>query len=180
MTTLVSPMSTRPTRWWIATRHSSCRSSELRGQIGHDLLGHALVGLVLEMDDVTPARARPRRSDERRDRAGRVVSYLGDGGVDRQGIGREPEVAAGDRRDDRDLVPGLERLGSLDVCPITRVEEPGGLGAEVERGPDVTDRRAVRELELDGARSGPLADCGEQPDVHVHVSNGIRRLPPGL
>ena len=72
MTTLVSPMSTRPTRWWIATSQSSCRSFSDVGQLGHDLLGHALVGLVLEMEDVATARACPgrarRRSRSRRPR----------------------------------------------------------------------------------------------------------------
>ena len=76
MTTLVPPMSTRPTRWWIATSHRSWRRLELVGEVGHDLLGHALVRLVLEVEHVAAARACARRPDERRDRARLVVSHL--------------------------------------------------------------------------------------------------------
>ena len=42
------------------------------------------------------------------------------------------------------------------------------LVAEVERGPDVPDRRAVVELELAPIRAGPLAEPGEEPDDHPH------------
>ena len=125
------------------------------------------------------ARVRARRADERRDRARRVVAHLGDGGVDREPLLREPEVASRDRRDHGDLVVGLQRLRRLHVRPVPRVEKPCRLVAEPEQRPHVGDRRAVGDVDVErpGARS--LAERGEQSDAHVHANEGIRRLPRG-
>ena len=95
MTTLVCPMSTRPIRWWIATSHSSCLLLQRLGQLDHDLLGHALVGLVLEVEHVAPARASPRRADEGRDRARLGPLHLRD---------RRPPPTAAPPRAERTLV----------------------------------------------------------------------------
>ena len=59
----------------------------------------------------------------------------------------EDERAAGDGRDQRHLVAVGEQRVPLGVLAVDRVDEPGGLVAEPERGPDVVDRRAVVELE---------------------------------
>ena len=42
------------------------------GDVGHELLGHPFVGLVLEVRDRPAAGVDPRRADERRHRAGVV------------------------------------------------------------------------------------------------------------
>ena len=81
---------------------------------------------------------------------------------------RETEVAAGDRRDERDLVAVLESLVALDVRTVDGVEEPGGLLAEPEGRPDVLDAGSVAKLEVVPARSGALAQAGEEPHRHSH------------
>ena len=65
------------------------------GDLGHDLLGHAGVSLVLERDHLPAARLPAHGSLEGRDRAGAIVRDLrGHGGqVDRPV--HEPERAAG-------------------------------------------------------------------------------------
>ena len=78
---------------------------QLVGDLGHDLFGHALVGLVLEVRDRAAARMDARRADERRDRAGLVRCDLVDDGFEPRGTVAEEERASGDRRDQRDLVP---------------------------------------------------------------------------
>ena len=55
---------------------------KLCGDLGHHLLGHPLVALVVEMDDVAAARLDARRARERRDRAGTVVAHLVDHAVE--------------------------------------------------------------------------------------------------
>ena len=150
---------------------------ELRGEIGHDLLGHALVRLVLEMDDLATAGVRARRADERRDRARSVVAHLGDGGIDGQRIGRESEVAARHGRDHGHLVADLERLGPLDVRAVARVQKSRRLVSQPKRGPNVTDGCTVLDVDLDGPRTGALPEPGEQSDPYDHANQGIRRLP---
>ncbi len=152
---------------------------EPSGEVGHDLLGHALVGLVFEVDDLSSAGMGTRRPDERRDRARAVVSDLRNRGVDGERLGREPEIAARDGRDDRYLVLGGQRLAALDVRAISRIEEPRRLVAEPELRPHVSHRGVVGQLQLEGAGAGSLAEPGEQPDANLHPSNGIRRLLHG-
>ena len=45
--------------------------------------------------------------------------------------------------------PAAESLGALDVRPVARVQEPGGLVAERELRPDVAHGGALVELELE-------------------------------
>ena len=97
--------------------------------------------------------------------------------IDRQRLGRKTEVAARDRRDHRHLVSGRERLGSLDVRAIARIEKAQGLVAQPERGPHVADSRAVLDLDVESPRPGSLAEPGEQSDAYDHASQGIHRLP---
>ena len=80
---------------------------------------------------------------ERRDRAGLVGRDLVDDAVERERLVAEQERAAGDRRDQRDLVAVGEHAVALGILLVDRVEEADGLVAEVERGPDVGDRRSV-------------------------------------
>ena len=58
------------------------------GELRHHLLGHALVGLVLEVDDRAAARVAPRRAREGGDRAGLVARDLGDDRVERRAAPR--------------------------------------------------------------------------------------------
>ena len=67
---------------------------QLARQLGHHLLGHALVRLVLEIEDVAVARAVADGAEEARDRAGLVALHFAHDGVERERLGREPEVAA--------------------------------------------------------------------------------------
>ena len=106
-----------------------------------------------------------------------VVADLRDGRVDGERIRRQPEVAAGDGRDHRDLVARREALGAIDVGAVARVEETRRLVAEAEQRPDVADGRAVRELELEPPGARPLAESGEQSHVYVHAAERSRRLP---
>ena len=147
---------------------SSWRSTSRRRELLHDLLGHALVRLVLEVEDVPSTRVRARRPDERGDRASAVVAHLGDRSVSRQRIGGQSEVASGDRRDDRDLVPRGQGLGALGVRLVARVQKPGGLVAERELRPDVAHGRTLVELEFERPGARLLAERGEEPHVHVH------------
>src|SRR4051812_6722480 len=55
---------------------------QLAGDLGHDLLGHPLVRLVIEVHALAAARLAPRRADERRDRARLLVCDLGHGRVE--------------------------------------------------------------------------------------------------
>ena len=90
ITTDGSPIPTRPTRWAIATRAEVVRALEVRGQLLHHLLGHALVGLVVEVEDGAAAGLDARRADEDRDAAGALVGDLGDHGrrVERLSLSR--------------------------------------------------------------------------------------------
>ena len=64
------------------------------------------------------------------------------------GASERTEVAAGDGRNERHLVAVGERRIAIHVGAIDGVDEAPRLVAEPERGPDVVDARAVRELEL--------------------------------
>ena len=104
ITTDDSPMSTRPTRCAIATAQRSYLRSRSRGQLLHDLLGHALVGLVLEVEHRPAAGVDARRADEDGGAAGALVRDLRDDGRHVERLRAEPERAARDGRDERHLV----------------------------------------------------------------------------
>ena len=92
------------------------------------------------------------------------------------GVVREQEVTAGDRRDQRDLVAvGEARVGS-GIALVERIEQTRRLGSEVERRPDVRDRRAVGELE--GATTGAraLAKPRKETNRDLH-RRSVPRLP---
>jgi hypothetical protein len=141
---------------------------QLRREVGHHVLGHALVGLVLESDHLPPARLRAHCADEGDYGSRALVLHLGHdrGEVDRM-LG-EAKGSAGDRRDERDFVPLGEATVALGVGPVDREDEPGRLLPELESGPDVPDAGPVAELELvlPGARM--LAQAGEKPHRHSH------------
>src|SRR5207342_1347089 len=138
------------------------------GDLLHDLLGHALVGLVFEMQDGPPARVDPRRAEEGGDRPGPLVRHLREKGVERDRIVCETEAAAGHRRDERYLVAVGERTARIGVVPVDGVEEPLRLRAEAERRPDVGDAGPRWQLELRFAAAGPLPEAGEEPDDDPH------------
>src|SRR2546429_2806079 len=136
---------------------------ERRGQLGHDLLGHALVSLVVEVDDVAAAGVDARGPDEGRDRSGLGTLDLRDHGVHVERLLAEPDRAARDRRDQRHLVAVAERPVAVGVLLVDGVEEAGRLVAEAEGGPDLGDRR---RLDLARRPAGALAQAGEETDTH--------------
>ena len=81
------------------------------GDLRHHLLGHSLVGLVVEVGDGAVAGVDAGRAGERRDRARLVVAHLVDDALERERLVAEQERAAGDGRDQRDLVAVGERAG---------------------------------------------------------------------
>ena len=81
MTTLVSPIVDAADSVVDRDPGQLVAIREPRRELLHDLLGHALVRLVLEVEDLPSTRVRARRPDERGDRAGAVVAHLGDRSV---------------------------------------------------------------------------------------------------
>src|SRR5439155_1712304 len=134
------------------------------GEIGHDLLGHAFVGLVFEVLDGAAARLDPRGADERGYASGALVRDLPDDRPRVDRLVRQAERPAGDRRDHRDLVAVRQRSLGRRVLLVYRVEETVRLLAELERGPDVGDRR---RLELALRPTGPLAQPGKDADGYL-------------
>ena len=119
MPTEASPTATTPVRCQIGCAQAAV--------LGHDgardardlLLGHARVGLVLEVEHVAVARALAHGAGERRDRAGVRAGDVRDQAVEVDRLGAEQDerlgsAAARDRRDQRDLVAVLQR------APIAR------------------------------------------------------------
>ena len=109
MTTLASPISTRPIRWWIATFAEAVLRGQLVREPRQHRLGHLLERLVLEIEDVAAARAAAHRADERRDGAGLVARRLGDRGPEVERLRAEAERPAGYGRDECDLVAVVQR-----------------------------------------------------------------------
>ena len=72
-------------------------------------------------------------------RAGALVGDLGDDGLERERLLGQPEGAAGDGRDQRDLVAVGELPLALGVLAVDGVEQARRLVAEPERGPHVGD-----------------------------------------
>ena len=152
---------------------------ELRREIGHDLLGHPFVGLVLEVDHLAAARARASRPDERRDRA--------------RGVGREPRATAAST----DRASAESRKSPPETGGITATSSPAASASLDPRTRDSSRRegrrarrparaRATRRprsrrlgLDLDAPGTRSLAEPGEQSDANAHANEGIRRLPPG-
>ena len=100
---------------WLADPHAAdavgdgdgaevVRALEVGGQLLHDLLGHALVGLVVEVENRPAAGVDARRADEDRGAARALVRHLRDDGRHVERLRAEPERAAGDGRDERHLV----------------------------------------------------------------------------
>ena len=134
MTTLGSPISTRPIRWWIAISLSPCFAfSSVRAR--EHLLGHLRVRLVLEVEHRAPARAAPHGADEGRDGAGV-------GGLDlRDRRGARSSGSALSRNAPPETggisatsSPSCELAVALRVLAVHRVEEPRRLVAEREGG----------------------------------------------
>src|SRR5262249_44004580 len=128
---------------------------------------HPLVGLVVEVRDRAAARVDARRAGERRDRAGLVVSHLVDDAVERKRLLAQQERAAGDGRDEGDLVTVGERGIARGVLLVDRVQQAVRLVTEAERVPDLADGGRV-DLALRPAR--PLAQAGEEAHAHRHAA----------
>src|SRR6266480_2993983 len=130
-------------------------------------LGHLLIRLVLEVDDVPVARAAADGADEARDRARLgildLVQHSGD--VDR--AVDEPEGAAADRRDESHLIAVRELVAALDVLPVHRIQEARRLRTEVERRPHILDPHDV--FELQARAPGAFPQAGEEANGHPHV-----------
>ena len=81
----------------------------------------------------------------------------------------ESVVAARDGGDQGDLVAIVQRILTVGVGAVQRERERGRLrAAETEGVPHVGDLRTLGQLELELARTGLLAERGEEahPDVH--------------
>jgi len=118
------------------------------------------------MRDGATTRLDARGAREGRDRAGLLVADLVDDAVEREWVVAEQERAAGDGRDQRDLVPVGERAVGCRVFLVHRVQQAGGLVAELERAPYIRDRRCV-DLAL--GPSGALAEPRKETDAHGHA-----------
>ena len=115
------------------------------------------------MNDLAVARAGAGRADERRDRARLVGAHLGDGGLERELVVGQPEVAAGDGRDHCHLVARAEDQRALGVGAVDGEEEAARLLPQLERAPDVADDRPVGEVDVDAPGADSLAERSEQP-----------------
>jgi hypothetical protein len=124
---------------------------ELRGELRHHVLGHSLVGLVLEVEHAAITRSIPDRAEECGDRARFVARYLAHSGLDGEGRVGQSEVAAGNGRDQRDLVALGELRLDVRVALVDRVEQAGG-SSPSSSAARRRRRGAVGELEL--ARAG--------------------------
>src|SRR6266511_1313915 len=138
------------------------------GDLLHYLFGHAAVRLVLEVEDRAPAGLASGRADERGDRARPLIRHLGDHSVEVERRLGEEEGTAGHRRNQRDLVALGELSLARGVLTVDGIEQPGGLVAERERGPDVGDARAFGQVELALSRPRQLAQPRKQPDRDLH------------
>ena len=118
----------------------------------HDLLGHALVRLVVEVENRAPARLDARRADEDRDAAGTLVGDLGDDRRQVERLGAEPEGAARDGRDERHLVA----VGEL---PLGRARTRGSR----RRAGPAARRRARARPRRRPTRSTPSSSRSDQP-----------------
>ena len=148
MTTLVSPISTRPRRCADGDLAEVVAFLRLAGDLGDHLLGHLRVGLVLEGDHVAAPRLLADGALERCDRARTLVRDFGDDSVEIQRALDEADCAAGHGWDERDLVAVGQALISRGVFAVHGIEQPGRLVAQRERIPHIADGRSVGELKL--------------------------------
>src|SRR5919106_77558 len=150
-----------------------------RRELGHDLLGHSLVRLVFEVEDIPTARVRARGAGEGRNRAGFVDLHLRRDRLERERLLGEPEptlwlkatwllCAARDRRDECDLVARREGRVLLGIRAIQRVEKPVGLIPEAEGRPNVGENGPVGEVELDTPRPRALPKRCKETHVNLH------------
>ena len=117
MTTLASPISTPPEPVVDGDRAEPVPLGQLVAEPGEHRLGHLLVGLVLEVEYVAPARAAADGADEARDRAGLGILDLAQHGGDVERAFDEAERAAADGRDDRHLVAVRELVPAARRTP---------------------------------------------------------------
>src|SRR5438445_7933393 len=108
-----------------------------------------------------------RRSDEGGDRAGLVRLDFPDGREQVERLVAEPEVAAADRRDERDLVAVAQLPLGPGVLAVDGVEQAVRLAAQLELRPDVADVHDAVDLALRPA--GLLAKPGEEADADAHA-----------
>jgi methylmalonyl-CoA mutase, N-terminal domain len=155
----------------VVNRHSAeaVALSQRVGELVHHPLRHALVRLVLEVQDRTAPRLDSGGADERCDCSGTVVRDLRDGRGQIERLLAEPDRSARHRRDQRDLVAVRQRSASLRVLLVDGVEQSERLFAELEGAPDVAGRRVVAELDAAPARARPLAQPGEEPYNDFHA-----------
>ena len=166
ITTEGSPMPTRPTRCAIATAQRSYVRSRSAASSLHHLLGHALVGLVVEMQHGAATGVDARRPDEHGDAARALVGHLGDDGRWVERLLAEPVGASGHGRDQRHLVAVGQLPVGRGVLAVDRVEQALRLRAEIERSPHVANPIDAVEVALGPASA--LAQAGEEshPDLH--------------
>ena len=161
MTTLASPSSSTADAMVNCDVREVVAREELGGDLGHDLLGHLGVRLVLEALDLAAAGTPAHGPGERRDRARLLRRDLRDRGVERQRRLADAERAARDRRDERDLVPVREFSVGRRVAAVDGVEESLRLVTEGELWPRRRRRAPLRVVRL--------------PVQRIRRARGVRR-----
>src|SRR6266851_1995263 len=146
---------------------------QICSDLAHDLLGHFLVRLVVEVKDDVSARLESGRAGERCDCAGLLRAHLVDDRIEGERFRGEPEGAARDGWDQGDFVAVGEWVISVGVLLVHRIEQAFGLVAELERGPDIADPIHSPHLALAPARA--LPETGEQLDEDAHDEQPSRR-----
>ena len=139
---------------------------EVGRDLGHHVLGHLRVSLVLEVVHGAAPRLPPYGAEERRDRPCALVGDLVDDRLEGQRFLGDAKRTSRDGRDQRDFVPVGELAPGVRVLAVDRVEQALGLVTQAERGPDIGDLPDVFELALRVA--GPLAQPGEKPHLDCH------------
>ena len=146
MTTLVSPISTTPTRWWIATldqrRSAACSTPAIRSISASAMPSYAsyssrTTSRPREWARVVPVNVAiaPASSDA----TSRTASSS------ESGSSESRNAPARDGRDQRDLVAVRERrCRARAYALVDREQQPRRLVAEFERGPDVGGGRPPR------------------------------------
>ena len=122
--------------------------------------GHLRIGLVVEVGDL------PRHAAEGDDRPGPRVAHARGDRVEGELVGRDR--AAADRRDDRELVSGLQDRLRPGVLAVDRQDERQPGGEVLDRGQRVGGAGALRQVELELVAAGPLAQAGEEADGDAH------------
>ena len=142
------------------------RALEVGGQVGHDLLGHALVGLVVEVEHRAAAGLDARRADEDRGAAGRSSATSATTAATSSGSALSRNAPPETGGMSATSSPSASSRSGGGVLAVDGVEQARRLVAELERRPDVADAFDAVEIALRPA--GTLAQAGEETHADLH------------